>query len=50
MNYDNIKNHKEPGLQPLYRRHNFGKITEGGQIDTLPAFEGLTNLLVKSYI
>ena len=41
MNYDNTKCHKKFGLHPLSRRHNFGKITEGSQIDPLSACLGL---------
>ena len=41
MSYDNIKSHKEPGFQPLFRRYIFRKTKggveggggQGGQID-----------------
>ena len=37
VTYDNIKNHKKPGLHPLSRRQTFGKTTGEGKIYP-PAF------------
>ena len=41
---DNIKSHKKPRFQPLFRRYIYGKTTGGGggcQIDSPPSFLGL---------
>ena len=40
LTYDNIKSHKKAGLHPLFRKHIFGKTTQGGggQSDHYPAF------------
>ena len=32
VTYDNIKSHIKPSLQPVSRRHIFGKAKAGGQI------------------
>ena len=36
MAYENIKSHKKAGFHSLYKKHIFGKTTEGVQIDPLP--------------
>ena len=34
VTYDDIKSHPKSGLQPLSRKHNFGKTTDGIKLTT----------------
>ena len=46
MTYDNIKSHKKPGFQTLFRRYIFRKTTGRGQIDP-PTILGLRHPKIK---
>ena len=38
---NNIKSHKKPGFNPLFRRYIFRKATRGGGVGVTPAVLGL---------